>query len=269
MTAVLPDPLPPAFDTADVGGVPVARLSFDETVRLVARWLDEPGPRRVATANLDFLRLASSDPEFRGALATCHLVTADGAPVVWLARMAGTPVPERVAGADLVPSIVAEAARLGRSVYLLGGAPGVAAQAARRLREANPGLVVAGTAHPQIDLTNDALCAEVAAAVRASRADLLLVALGAPRQDVFLQRWVKSTGCRVGIAVGGTFDFIAGRVRRAPPPLRAAGLEWSYRLAMEPRRLGGRYLRDAAHLVRLVVRRPARISASSEARERS
>lgn len=245
----------PTIPQVRVGGLPISRLCFSSTVTLVSRWLASDGHRRVATANLDFLRLAHEDPGFRSALATCDLVTADGWPVVWLARRAGREVPERVAGSDLVPALAAECARTGRSIHLFGGHEGTAEEAAARLVERHPGLRIAGTASPRVDLRDEAACARAASEIRATRADLLLVGLGAPKQDLFLARWLPATGCRVGIGVGGTFDFLAGRIRRAPRAVRAVGMEWAWRMAKEPRRLVGRYAADAAHLAKLVAAR--------------
>lgn len=238
-----------------VDGVRISTLGFAATVERIGEWLDTPGPRRVATANLDFLRIASEDTEFRAALASSDLVTADGWPVVRLARQRGGRIDERVAGSDLVPALAAECARRGRSVYLLGGFPGTAAEAAAKLVEANPGLRIAGAAWPRVDLNDDAACAALAAEIRETEADLLLVGLGAPKQDVFLARWIGETGCRVGLGVGGTFDFVAGRIRRAPRIAQTLRLEWAWRLAKEPRRLLGRYAADARYLVRAEVRR--------------
>lgn len=249
-----------SIPTARIDGVQVSCLGFRDTVALVARWLDVGRGRRIATANLDFLRLAAHDAEFRFALATCDLVTADGWPVVLLARRGAgrSPNPdavrpkERVAGSDLVPALAAECARLGRSVYLLGGHPGTGEGAAARLVAANPGLRIAGTSSVRVDMDDVAACAAVAAAIRATGADLLLVGLGAPKQDRFLADWIHATGVRVGIGVGGTFDFLSGRIARAPRPVRAVGMEWLWRLLREPRRLTTRYLAAAAHLVRLL-----------------
>jgi len=247
---ILP-PLERGAPTVEVGGVPVARLGFDATLALLGRWLDEPTPRRVATANLDFLYLAANDPTLRRALRTADLVTPDGAPLLWLARAAGRPCDGRVAGSDLVPALARVAAARGRSVFLLGGAPGSAAPAAAALARLAPGLRIAGWAAPRISLEDDASCAAAADLVRAARADIVLVALGCPKQDVFLARWLGRTGARLGIGVGGTFEMLSGRVRRAPAFLGPLGLEWLFRLAMEPRRLFGRYVRDALHLARL------------------
>lgn len=234
-----------------LGGVPIARLDTTDALALMGGWLDSPGQRRAATANLDFLEMARGNLDLHRCLATADLVTADGKPLLWLARLHGAPIPERVAGADFTPLLVGEAARRGRSVFFLGGADGVAQAAAERLRETYPDLRIAGCASPMVRLDDEASCLAAADLVRESGADLLLVALGCPKQDLFLEQYLDATGARLGVGVGGTFNFIIGRVRRAPPWIQKVGLEWAFRFAMEPRRLFGRYLRDAIHLGRL------------------
>jgi len=241
--------------TVYLGGVPVARLDLRATLALFCDWLEDPlGSRRVATANLDFLELAGHDDDLRECLASADLVTADGEPLVWLSQMRGQPIPERVAGADFVPLLVGEAARLMRSVYFLGGQDGVAEQAIDVLRARYPLLSVAGHSEPFVDLDDQAACLAIAAQVRKSGADLVLVAFGCPKQDFFIERYLSAFGCRLAVGVGGTFNFIAGRIPRAPRLLQRLGLEWVHRLAMEPRRLLRRYLRDGVCFVRLLAR---------------
>ena len=241
--------------TVVLGGVPVARLGVESTLSLMGTWLeDEVGTRRVATANLDFLEIAQHDDALQHCLATADIVTADGEPLIWLSRLRGQPIPERVAGADFVPLLVGEAAQRGKSVYFLGGADGVAEEAIEVLRKDYPDLVVAGSSEPFLDLADAGACRQVALEVAASGADLVLVALGCPKQDFFIERYIDLMNCRVAVGVGGTFNFIAGRIKRAPEFLRRSGLEWVHRLAMEPRRLVMRYWRDGVCFLKLVVR---------------
>lgn len=242
----------------EIRGISVSRLGFDATRAIAARWLERPAPRRIATANLDFLFLASRIPELRDALRTADLVVADGQPLLWLARLLGRPIAERVAGSDLTEPLVREAARRGQSVYFLGGDDGVGFEAAEALRARIPELRVAGIDSSRIDLDDEATCRAAVDRIRASGADLLLVALGCPKQDLFLARWLDRTGCRLGIGVGATLDFLAGRVRRAPMLWQRLSLEWAYRLAQEPRRLARRYFNDATFLLAEVVRITAR-----------
>jgi len=244
--------------TVHIGTTPIANLAFAQTVSLIGQWLEQPQPRRIATANLDFLRLAASDRELEEALRAADLVTADGTPVLWLARLQRQPLRGRVTGADLIVPLVAEAHRRGRSVFLLGGAPGAAEASAVWFSQRFSGLRIAGTASPAIDIGNPESCRQAVATVAATMPDLLLVALGCPKQDLFLARHLHDLRCRVGIGVGASLDFLAGTVRRAPVALQRAGLEWVFRLSQEPRRLGGRYARDFVFLARAATQSFAR-----------
>lgn len=242
------------FNVVWVEGTPFAKLELEEAVQLISRWMREGLQRRVATANLDFLRLAACNQELATALRTADLVTADGTPVLWLSRLRGMPLHERVAGADLVPRLIAEAHRHERSVFLLGGAPGSAEAAASVLVERYPGLKLLGTASPRVELQDEESCRAAVAAVAAVKPDLLLVGFGCPKQELFLYRYLDQLECQVGIGVGATLDFLAGAVRRAPSALQSAGLEWAFRISQEPRRLGSRYARDFFFLVGAITR---------------
>lgn len=240
--------------TTELGGLPISRLGMEDTLSLLRRWAGELRPRRVATANVDFLRNASLQPGLRSALRSADMITADGFPLVALSRLLGEPIVERVAGSDLVPALAPGLARDGRSVFLLGGRPGVAEAAGQRLQAVAPGLRIAGTAAPFIDWSSEDQVRPLAQRIARTQADVLLVALGSPRQEHFLERWLGESGCRLGIGVGATLDFLAGQQKRAPKVLRSVGLEWAHRLLQEPRRLGGRYAADAAFLGSLVSR---------------
>ena len=170
-------------------------------------------------------------------------VVADGIPLLWAARLQGTPLPDRVAGSDLVWLLAERAARAGRSLYLLGGAPGAAADAARIFRERWPDLRIAGLSSPA--LSSDPGAAELApvlAALRESRPDLVFVALGSPKQDRLIAELRGHFPGTWWIGVGISLSFAAGRVSRAPRWMQRLGLEWVHRLAQEPGRLWRRYL---------------------------
>lgn len=246
LDAALSEAPPPR--TVWIDHTPIADLDLRETVALLGTWLDEERPRRVATANLDFLRLAAANRELAQALRTADLVTPDGTPILWLASLGSERLRERVAGADLVLPLVEEAWRRGRSVFLLGGAPGSAAMAGEAFTARFPGLRIAGIAAPFVELEDEESCRSAVEVVAASRPDLLLVAFGCPKQDLFLARHLDELGCRVGIGVGASLEFVAGRMRRAPRSVQRAGLEWMFRFFQEPRRLGDRYARDLLFL---------------------
>lgn len=212
-------------------GVAIHDVTMAETLALIDRWIAAGGTHQIATINPEFLMKARRDANFRATLRRAALCIPDGIGVLWAARMRGTKLRERVAGSDLVPLLSAEAARRGWRVFYLGAAPGVAEKAAAILAVRYPGLNVAGCyAGSPAPEEEEAIVARV----RASRADILFVAYGAPKQDLWLDRNLARTGAAVGIGVGGSFDFIAGVSRRAPRWIQRLGLEWLYRLAREP-----------------------------------
>jgi N-acetylglucosaminyldiphosphoundecaprenol N-acetyl-beta-D-mannosaminyltransferase len=209
---------------------------MDEVVAAVAQAIDAhrghgAPPIQVATVNPEFVMLAGRDPSFRQVLRGATLRVADGAGLVLASRVLGTGLPGRVAGVELVQAIARSASVRGDRVFLLGAAPGVAEAAAARLASENPGLQVAGThaGSPRESDDDSSL-----ALVREGRTDILLVAYGAPAQEHWLARNLELSGAGVGIGVGGTFDYLSGRVRRAPAWMRSAGLEWLFRLARQP-----------------------------------
>ena len=199
----------------------------------------------IVTPNLDHLRMLTRDAALRALYARADLSVADGMPLVWACRLQRTPVPARVAGSDLIWSLSAAASERGLSVYLLGGDPGTADEAAARLRSLWPALRVAGTACPapgfeQRDEDVDELGRRLAAA----QPDLVYVALGTPKQEILIDRLRSKLPAAWWMGVGAGFTFVAGRVPRAPGWIRTLGLEWLHRLLHEPRRLARRYLVD-------------------------
>ena len=225
-------------------GVPLARLGMRETVEWIDGAIATGASHQVATANVNFLALGHRDPEFLRILQDASLVTCDGVPLCWMSRLQGAPLTERVAGADLVPLLCDLAHQRGYRLFFMGPA-GSTEEAARRLRVRYPGLEIVGTEAPPYGpietWDNRAYCARI----REARADLLLVGFGAPKQERWIARHLEETGVPVAIGVGATFDYIAGRVARAPVALQATGLEWVWRIWAEPRRLWRRYLLDA------------------------
>ncbi len=212
-------------------GIPIHDVTLNETLDRVAAWMTEGGAHQIATVNPEFVMAARRDPAFRAVLGNADLCLPDGVGITLAARYLGRPLRERVAGVDLVERLAARAAEEGWRLFLLGAAPGVAERAAEVLRSRNPGLIVAGTyaGSPRAEEEE-----EIVHRVREAGADILLVAYGAPAQDLWLARNLARTGARVGAGVGGAFDYIAGVVPRAPRWMRRVGLEWLYRLIRQP-----------------------------------
>jgi N-acetylglucosaminyldiphosphoundecaprenol N-acetyl-beta-D-mannosaminyltransferase len=212
-------------------GIPIHDVTLDEAVEQAAAWVREGGVHQMATVNPEFVMAARRDPAFRAVLEGADLCLPDGVGITLAARYLGRPLRERVAGVDLAEALAARAAREGWRLFLLGAAPGVADRVASVLTARYPGLTVAGThaGSPRREEEDD-----IVRRVREARADILLVAYGAPAQDLWLARNLVRTGAKVGIGVGGAFDYIAGVVPRAPRWMRRAGLEWLYRLIRQP-----------------------------------
>ncbi len=226
-----------------VGGVAFDPVTEHAVAQRVTVALDSGRGGWIATANVDHLRQAR-DPEVATLFSGADVVTADGMPVVWLSRLLGHPLPDRVTGASLVWRLAEAAARTGRSLMLLGGAPGVAEEAAHRLRETFPGLGRVTAYCPPLGFDrHPAETARAVAAVKEAGPDLVFVALGAPRQERFIRDvLVPALPSTWFLGCGGALTMAAGRVSRAPGWVQRAGLEWVHRLAKEPRRLAHRYL---------------------------
>jgi N-acetylglucosaminyldiphosphoundecaprenol N-acetyl-beta-D-mannosaminyltransferase len=238
-----------------VFGVLVDRVDRGSAITMLRGFLRDGGRHQVVTVNVDFVRLADRDPGYRAILNRADLAVADGMPLVWFSRIGRAPLPERVSGIDLLEQCCRLAAEESVPVFFLGAASGVAAQAARLLSERYPGLRVAGTYSPPFAPVTSEGEAEMAGLVRRAGRCVLLVAFGAPRQDRFISEHLKQFDAAIAMGVGGSFDILAGSLRRAPIWMQRAGLEWVWRLIQEPRRLWRRYLiEDIPFIVRLGAR---------------
>ena len=235
-------------------GVPFENITQSEAVARVDAMIASRRPHYVVTANVDFLVQARHDVELRRILLAADLVLCDGAPLVWASRWLGNPLPERVAGADVTPLLINAAARNGHRLFLLGARDGVAAEAAARLRQQHPELVIAGHYSPPFGTLLTMDFAEISRRVRAANPDLVLVSFGCPKQEKWIAKHYQQLGIPVMIGVGATLDFIAGRIKRAPAVMQRTGTECFYRLAQEPRRLFGRYAGDFIHFVPAITR---------------
>jgi len=226
-----------------LGRLHVDDLTFEGALDAVVRLVEGGQGGTVFTPNVDHVVLAEHDERFRRAYEATRLSLADGMPVVWAARRLGLPGLQKISGSDLVLPLVERVAARGLGVFLCGGAPGVAEEVARRLRARFPALRVVGVASPSIDMAGPAEARQaLVAEIRATRPDLVLVALGSPKGELFAHEASPSLAPALVIGVGASFDFIAGTARRAPGWMSAWGLEWLFRLAHEPGRLWRRYL---------------------------
>lgn len=253
MSTALCDPLPPGRQTAHrrirLFGMEIDVVRMQDAVAQLLEWAacDDGTCRYVVTPNVDHVILFQEHAGLRQAYDEASLTLADGAPVVWASRCLGKPLPERVAGSDLAPRLFEAANVRGPlKIYLLGGMPGVAERAAQNITARWPNIEVVGTASPPLGFERDpeqnaALLEEISLL----RPDILLVGLGAPKQELWVHEHRRELAVPVALCIGATIDFLAGERRRAPLWMRRTGLEWLYRVLSEPRRLWRRYARDA------------------------
>jgi N-acetylglucosaminyldiphosphoundecaprenol N-acetyl-beta-D-mannosaminyltransferase len=239
----------------DLGGTLVDCVDREAAMDRIRTFLWSGRPHQVVTVNLDFLSIAERNDDFRTLINSADLAVADGMPLVWLSRLRGESLSERVAGVELVDDSCELAAQTGHSVFLLGAAPGVAQTAGERLKERHPGLRIGGAYSPPMGPLKRKETDRMVRMIRAASPGFLFVALGAPRQDQWIRENLLELNVPVSMGVGCVFDLLAGVSSRAPEWMQTAGLEWAYRLVREPRRLWRRYiLNDLPLFGRLLVR---------------
>ncbi|MFD0688151.1 WecB/TagA/CpsF family glycosyltransferase [Actinomadura fibrosa] len=246
-------------------GVHLDPLTIDETVARCVKAVEERSPMTIGVLNAAKIVRLRRDPRLRRAVLGCDLVLADGQSVVWASRLLGAPLPERVAGIDLMLALLPEAERRGDRVYFLGARQDVLDRTVAEVRRRFPRLEVAGSRHGYF---SSAEAPAVADAVRETGADLLFVGVSSPMKELFVEEWSARTGVQVAHGVGGTFDVLAGEVRRAPEWWQRHGVEWLYRVVQEPLRLGPRYFTTNFAFVVLVAREWTRALRRARSRPR-
>ena len=228
-----------------IGPVWLDAVTFDEALDEIERRASSGIGGSVFTPNVDHVVNLARSPAFRAAYERASLALVDGQALLWASRLLGTGLPEKISGSDLAPKVLERAGKRGLRVYFLGGAPGVAR---RRY-----GVEVAGIDSPIVARDGEAP-PEAIVRIREARPHLLLVALGAPKQELFVDRYREQLGPVVSLGIGASLDFVAGRVRRAPAWVSRAGFEWLFRLAQDPRRLARRYLVDDPRFAAIFLR---------------
>jgi N-acetylglucosaminyldiphosphoundecaprenol N-acetyl-beta-D-mannosaminyltransferase len=220
-------------------GCKIDNLTIQETLDKIAGFIHSRTPHQHVVLNVDKLVKASRSPALRRIINACALVNVDGMSVVWAARLLGIPLKERVAGIDLFDALMGRAAQCGWRVFLLGAQEAVVAGVAAHYEKKFPGLTICGWRNGYWQGQEEE--AQVAGVVRASRADLLFVAISSPQKEQFLDRHQGAMQVPFAMGVGGSFDVVVGKVKRAPHWMQRAGLEWFYRFLQEPRRMFRRY----------------------------
>lgn len=236
-------------------GVGVDALTMEQTVARVAELIDAGTPAQHCVLNAAKVVLMADDARLTDIVRSCALVSADGQAIVWAARLLGTNIPERVAGIDLFQRLLALAERRAFSVFFLGATAEVVVELKHRARELYPRLSIAGAHHGYFTAAEEE---DLVAEIASLRPDLLFVALPSPRKEYWLAANLERLSTRFAMGVGGSFDVLAGRTRRAPLWMQRLGLEWVYRFAQEPRRMWRRYLGGNARFTLLVLREARR-----------
>jgi N-acetylglucosaminyldiphosphoundecaprenol N-acetyl-beta-D-mannosaminyltransferase len=241
-----------------VGHVPLDLVTFDQALDAIDALVTRRQGGYVVTPNIDHVVLAEDDPRFRASYAEASLSLIDGTPLFWATRVLGQQAPAKVSGSDLVEPLMARAGARGWKVYLLGAGPGVAERAAEIFRQRYQTQVV-GCDAPMLSLAEgDPATLAAFDKVQAAAPDLLLLALGAPKQEILMHRWAKTYAPAVALGIGASLDFVAGTVKRAPVWMQKSGLEWAFRLGQEPRRLWRRYLVNDPRFLKVLAETLAR-----------
>ena len=243
-----------------VMGLPLANVTANEAVDEIEKLILSGGTHQVATANIDFWLNSLKDVHLHRIIAGCSLVLPDGMPLVWISRMLGKPLKERVSGVDMVPLLAELSARKGYGIFLLGGRPGVAEEASKVLDEMYPGVKIVGHYAPPLADLERMDHGDTLDRIRAAKPDILMVAFGNPKQEKWIRMHARRLGVPVSIGIGGSMDILIGRLQRAPEWMQQSGLEWFGRCLQEPARLLPRYARNFAGLsVRLPLAIAARL----------
>lgn len=253
-----------------IGRVPVDALTRSQALERIAALVAARTGGTVFTPNVDHVVLAEEHAAFRLAYEATRLSLVDGMPVLWACRMLGQPVPEKVSGADLVAPLLAQAAERGWRVFLLGSTPAVLAAVRKLAAMRFPGLRIVGSESPDVDMHAPAATRQPTwERVAATRPDIVLVALGSPKGELWAHEAEAALRPALVLGIGAALDFLAGAAQRAPAWVSRLGLEWLYRLVHEPRRLWRRYLlRDPQFLLIFLRQYRAQRRAAAQDRRR-
>ena len=229
----------------NIASVRIDNVSFSEAVARIEELITRRRTAFVVTPNVDHVVRLERDESFRTIYQNASLVLADGVPLLWAARFLGTPFQEKISGSDLLPRLCGVAAEKGYQLFFLGGRPGAAEKAADNLRRIYPEIKITGIYSPPMGFEKDHTELEkINGMIKKAAPDLLFVGLGSPKQEKWIYANKEICKVPVSIGIGVSFEFMAGIVKRAPRWMQKIGLEWLWRLAMEPVRLWRRYLGD-------------------------
>lgn len=236
------------YPTVKLLGINVFALRIDNVLDIANEHITNREKLSIGVVNVAKVVNAQKNQELRAALGEADLVLADGAPIVWLSRILGTPLPERVAGIDIMYKLLQEANEKHYRVYFLGAKPEVLQKVIRNVQRDYLGIRIAGYKDGYFDKGQEQSVAE---SICSSEADILFVAISSPKKEIFLRRWRSFINVPICHGVGGSFDVLAGVTQRAPLWIQKCGMEWFHRLIQEPRRMWKRYLFTNAIFIKL------------------
>lgn len=220
-------------DKVEILDVFLDKVNYSDALDKIRVFLNDDGTKTVVTPNAEIIMDAQRNPEFKKAINTADMVLPDGIGVVLASKILGDPLKERTTGFDLMIRILKEADKNHNSIFLLGGKPGVADKAADKIKEDYPCVNIVGVQHGYFSKSEERKIVEQ---IKKSLPDFLFVAMGAPKQELFMAKYKDDLGCKIAMGVGGSLDVISGKVKRAPVFMQKAGLEWLYRLIKQPSR---------------------------------
>lgn len=233
----------------------VDNITMEEAVQRIDELISQRNSSYVVTPNLDHIVIMEKDKEFHEIYNNADLVVTDGKPLIWISKLLGTPIKEKISGSDLFPKMCNMCANRGYSIFILGAAEGVADKAAENLKASYSELNIVGTYSPPIGFENNEIeLKKIASLIEQTRPDVLAVSLGSPKGEKFIYRHLKEYNIPLSISIGATIDFEAGNVKRAPKWMADHGFEWLYRITQDPKRLIKRYWNDAVKIIPIYIK---------------
>lgn len=233
----------------------VDNLSMKEALNAVEELIENQECGYVVTPNVDHIVQLERGGEIRNVYKNASLILTDGKPLVWISKLYGKPIKEKISGSDLFPQLCKMAAKKKYKMYFLGAAEGVAAKAAEKLKVRYPGLQVVGTYSPPFGFEkSEKEMEKIESQIKSAKPDILIVGLGCPKQEKFMYHYSKQLGVPVSFGLGASLDFEAGNIKRAPRWMANHGLEWLFRITQDPKRLAKRYLDDIVSILPLIIK---------------
>ncbi|MBI9099201.1 MAG: WecB/TagA/CpsF family glycosyltransferase [Spirochaetaceae bacterium] len=237
------------------GNIHADYLTLEDTLNEIEKLAVEKKGGFIVTPNVDHIVISEKNDDLKSAYADASLSLADGKPLLWMSQIAGFPLPEKISGSDLVRPLLIRAAEKGLTVYFLGAAPGVGLTAAEILTKEIPNLKIVGVDAPPMGFETDIITEkETLEKMLSANPDIVLFALGAPKQEILMHKWKKQGVVQVMLGIGASLDFISGKVKRSPKWMSNMGFEWLYRLSQDPKRLAKRYLIQDIAIVRIFIK---------------